>query len=188
MKFLKTLLSIICLACPALGDDVPPQQLPEAGTEAQAVSPVPHKVGEIVLAVLSDGTLRIERSSGDYEKLLNLKATAQESATANADKADTDLSVSVPNAEEQTDSERKLGEILVNILADGTIKIEGGVVDLPQLLEKLETVAAQHKNQAVRIRSAGSVSYQRIVEVIDTCQKAGIWNISFATQKPTPNR
>jgi hypothetical protein len=22
--------------------------------------------------------------------------------------------------------------------------------------------------------------------VIDTCQKAGIWNISFATQRPTP--
>ena len=31
----------------------------------------------------------------------------------------------------------------------------------------------------------GAVTYQRIVEVIDTCQKAGIWNISFATQRPT---
>jgi len=38
----------------------------------------------------------------------------------------------------------------------------------------------------VRIRGDGAVAYQRIVEVIDTCQKAGIWNISFATQRPAP--
>jgi len=64
------------------------------------------------------------------------------------------------------------------------VKIEGGAVDLAQLLEKLASIAAQYENQPVRIRGDGAVSYQRIVEVIDTCQKAGIWNISFATQKP----
>jgi biopolymer transport protein ExbD len=57
-------------------------------------------------------------------------------------------------------------------------------VDLPQLHNKLAAIARQFENQPVRIRGDGAVSYQRIVEVIDTCQKAGIWNISFATQKP----
>jgi biopolymer transport protein ExbD len=188
MKFLKTLLSIICLACPAMGDEVPPQQLPEARTEAQAVSPVPHKVGEIVLAVLSDGTMRIERSSGDYEKLLNLNATPQESATANADKADRDLPVSVPTAEDRTEPKHQLGEIIINILADGSIKAGDSVIGLKDLQARMEEIAAQYENQPVRIRGDGGVAYQRIVEVIDTCQKAGIWNISFATQKPTPNR
>ena len=79
-----------------------------------------------------------------------------------------------------------MGEIVINILSDGSIKIEGTTVDLPQLLEKLASIAAQYENQPVRIRGDGGVAYQRIVEVIDTCQKAGIWNISFATQKPTP--
>ena len=50
--------------------------------------------------------------------------------------------------------------------------------------EKLSAIAKQFKNQPVRIRGDGNVAYQRIVEVIDTCQKAGIWNISFATQRP----
>ena len=103
-------------------------------------------------------------------------------------KSETELKVSVPTAQEGADPQRQQGEIIINILADGTIKVEGGVVDLAQLLEKLASIAAQYKNQPVRIRGDGGVAYQRIVEVIDTCQKAGIWNISFATQKPTPNR
>ena len=103
-------------------------------------------------------------------------------------KSETELKVSVPTAQEGADPQRQQGEIIINILADGTIKVEGGVVDLAQLHEKLASIAAQYKNQPVRIRGDGGVAYQRIVEVIDTCQKAGIWNISFATQKPTPNR
>jgi biopolymer transport protein ExbD len=46
----------------------------------------------------------------------------------------------------------------------------------------LTRIAAVHKNQAIRIRGDGKVEYQKIVEVIDVCQKAGIPNISFATQ------
>ncbi|MEI7957020.1 MAG: biopolymer transporter ExbD, partial [Verrucomicrobiota bacterium] len=57
---------------------------------------------------------------------------------------------------------------------------------LEQLHDKLSAVAKQWKNQPVRIRGDGGVNYQRIVEVIDTCQKSGIWNISFATQRPEP--
>jgi biopolymer transport protein ExbD len=99
-------------------------------------------------------------------------------------KSETELSVSVPTAQEGADPERQRGEIVINILANGMIKIEGTSVDLPQLLKKLASIAAQYENQPVRIRGDGGVAYQRIVEVIDTCQKAGIWNISFATQKP----
>ena len=99
-------------------------------------------------------------------------------------KSETELSVSVPTAQEGADPERQRGEIVINILANGMIKIEGTSVDLPQLLKKLASIAAQYENQPVRIRGDGGVAYQRIVEGIDTCQKAGIWNISFATQKP----
>ena len=52
-----------------------------------------------------------------------------------------------------------------------------------QLKEKLGAIAKQHKNQPIRLRGDAECSYQTIVEVIDTCQKAGIWNISFATQR-----
>jgi len=102
-------------------------------------------------------------------------------------KSETELKVAVPTAQEGAEpNDRQRGEIIINVLADGGIRVEGLAVDRPQLLEKLSAIAKQYKNQPVRIRGDGGVAYQRIVEVIDTCQKAGIWNISFATQRPEP--
>ena len=99
-------------------------------------------------------------------------------------RSETELDVSVPTAEQGEELTRPMGEIIINILEDGSIKVEGVVVDLPQLHDKLKAIAVNFENQPVRIRGDGQVLYQRIVEVIDTCQKAGIWNISFATQRP----
>jgi biopolymer transport protein ExbD len=101
-------------------------------------------------------------------------------------RSETELGVSVPTAEEGADPERQRGEIIINVLADNSIRVEGLNVDLIQLHGKLAAIARQFENQPVRIRGDGKVAYQRIVEVIDTCKKAGIWNISFATQRPTP--
>jgi len=101
-------------------------------------------------------------------------------------RSETELNVSVPTAQEGADPDRQRGEIIINVLPDGTIRVEGLTVDLSQLHNKLAAIARQFKNQPVRIRGDGKVAYQRIVEVIDTCQKAGIWNISFATQRPVP--
>ena len=101
-------------------------------------------------------------------------------------RSETELSVSVPTAQEGADPQRQMGEIIINILADSSIRIDGTTVNLPALLEKLKPIASAFENQPVRIRGDGTVEYQRIVEVIDTCQKAGIWNISFATQRPSP--
>jgi biopolymer transport protein ExbD len=103
-------------------------------------------------------------------------------------RSETELNVSVPTAQEGADPERQRGEIIINILADGSIKVEGISVDLAKLSQKLAPIAVQFKNQPVRIRGDGDVPYQRIVEVIDTCQKSGIWNISFATQRPQPSK
>ena len=101
-------------------------------------------------------------------------------------RSETELNVSVPTAQEGAEPERQRGEIIINVLPDGTIRVEGATVDLSQLRDKLADIAKQFENQPVRIRGDGNVAYQRIVEVIDTCQKAGIWNISFATQRPAP--
>lgn len=101
-------------------------------------------------------------------------------------KSETELSVSVPTAQEGAEPDRQKGEIVINVMGDSTIKVEGKAMDLEQLLSTLSSIAASFENQPIRIRGDGVVPYQRIVEVIDTCQKAGIWNISFATQRPTP--
>ena len=101
--------------------------------------------------------------------------------------SETELNVSVPTAQEGADPTRQRGEIIINILADGSIRVDSVTVDLTKLSTKLSAIAQVYKNQPVRIRGDGGVPYQRIVEVIDICQKSGIWNISFATQRPAPS-
>lgn len=96
-----------------------------------------------------------------------------------------DLRIAVPTSEEGADPQRVLGEIILNVRADGTVAVWGETKTRPQLKETLSAIAQQHKNQPVRVRGDATTPFQRIVEVIDTCQQSGIWNISFATQKPT---
>ena len=96
-----------------------------------------------------------------------------------------DMKVSVPSAQEGADPKRARGEIIINVRADGGVFVDQQLMTQGQLKEKLSAIAKLHKNQPVRLRGDAKVDYQNIVEVIDTCQKAGIWNISFATQRKT---
>lgn len=93
-----------------------------------------------------------------------------------------ELNVSVPVAEEGADARQTVGEIIVNVRDDGSVVVDSSEMTQDQLYEKLTRIAAVYKNQAIRIRGDGKVEYQKIVEIIDVCQKAGIPNISFAAQ------
>ena len=95
-----------------------------------------------------------------------------------------DLKIAVPTSEEGADPERVMGEIIVNVRQDGSISVWGKNKTHTQLRQTLSAIAQQHENQPIRVRGDANTSFQRIVEVIDTCQKAGIWNISFATERP----
>ena len=97
-------------------------------------------------------------------------------------RSETEMKISVPTSEEGADPKRVLGEIIVNVRTDGQVVVEGRELTKAQLHDRLERIARLHENQPVRLRGDSDCSYQNIVEVIDTCQKAGIWNISFATQ------
>ncbi len=97
-------------------------------------------------------------------------------------RSETEMKISVPTSEEGADPKRVLGEIIVNVRKDGEVVVEGNVLTKAQLQGRLERIARVHENQPVRLRGDSDCTYQTIIEVIDTCQKAGIWNISFATQ------
>lgn len=97
---------------------------------------------------------------------------------------ETELDVAVPTAQQGAEPTRPQGEIIINVMADGRMRVEGTDYDMAQLEQKLKNIAKLYDKQPVRIRGDGKVPYERIVEVIDTCQKAGIWNISFATKPP----
>ena len=84
----------------------------------------------------------------------------------------------MPNVER---SERVVGEIIVNVKKDGTILVEGKTLSSEKLFETLSSVAKEYKDQAVILRGDKETAFEHIVEVLNVCQKAGIWNIAFAT-------
>jgi biopolymer transport protein ExbD len=103
-----------------------------------------------------------------------------------------DLKIAVPTSEEGAEPQRAMREIILNVRADGSVMVWRKVMTRPELKETLSSIATATKNedgrssQPVRVRGDATTPFQHIVEVIDTCQQAGIWNISFATQRPTP--
>jgi biopolymer transport protein ExbD len=95
------------------------------------------------------------------------------------------MDVSVPAAEEGKDRKQtSVGEIIINVKNDGAIVVNGQTLNVDELLGKLQNIATVYKDQAVIIRGDTKTEYDKIIKVLDTCQKAGIWNIAFATRDP----
>lgn len=93
------------------------------------------------------------------------------------------MDVSVPAAEEGKDRKQApVGEIIVNVKDDGAIVVNGQILTVGELLGKLQHISSISKDQAVIIRGDTKTEYDKIIKVLDTCQKAGIWNIAFATR------
>jgi biopolymer transport protein ExbD len=48
----------------------------------------------------------------------------------------------------------------------------------------LTRIAGLYPDQAVILRGDQDVNYRHVVEVLDVCRAANIWNVAFATSKP----
>jgi len=99
-------------------------------------------------------------------------------------RSEQDSKVKVPTSSQGSEETRAISEININIRQDGDLVINGEVLTEDQLLTKLRAIVEVHENQPVRLRGDGEITYQALMGVIDICQEAGIWNISFATRKP----
>lgn len=105
--------------------------------------------------------------------------------TWNFSRRETEIEISVPAADKGDDPKRRdVGEIVVNVRKTGEVVVEGEVLKEEQLLQKLQLIAGVHKDQAVILRGDEKTEYQKVMNVLNTCQKAGIWNVSFATRPP----
>ena len=107
--------------------------------------------------------------------------------TSHFAKSEQVMDISVPAADEGKEKEsRNVGEIIINIKTDGAIIVNGQQLTEEELLVKLKNIATIYKDQAVILRGDEVADYKYVIRVLDTCQKAGIWNIAFATRKPEP--
>jgi biopolymer transport protein ExbD len=98
--------------------------------------------------------------------------------------SENELDVRVPSAAKANETQPYVGQVVINIKADGTIIVNRQPKTLPELLELLKKLSQLYPDQAAIVRGDQGVEYKHIVEVLDICRQADIWNVAFATGKP----
>jgi biopolymer transport protein ExbD len=95
-----------------------------------------------------------------------------------------DLEVRVPSAQEGSENNAVINMTVLNVRQDGTIIWDRKQIDRNTLLERLKELAGLYPDYSIILRGDVKTEYEKIVEVLDLCRQAGIWNVAFATSKP----
>lgn len=73
-------------------------------------------------------------------------------------------------------------KLLVNLQADGSIKVDGKPISLAALTSRL-AASPDPAKMVVTIAGSKSVSLQHLLGVMDACRKAGVSDISVAARQ-----
>lgn len=95
-----------------------------------------------------------------------------------------EIDIALPTAQTGELPQRLPGELIINITEDGRTVINSRELARPDLGEMLAELAEMFPGQPVIVRADRATPYERIIEVLDLCRRADIWNISFATTLP----
>jgi biopolymer transport protein ExbD len=98
--------------------------------------------------------------------------------------AENELDVRVPSAAKANEPQPYVGQVVINVKSDGSIVVNRQTKTGPELLDQLKKLSQLYPDQAVIVRGDEAVDYKHIVEVLDICRQADIWNVAFATGKP----
>ncbi|MEM9399389.1 MAG: biopolymer transporter ExbD [Verrucomicrobiota bacterium] len=104
--------------------------------------------------------------------------------TWNFSRYEAELSVSLPTAKESETSTRMPGEIIINLNQQGEIIVNRRTLKLEELKSILVQLTEDFPDQAVILRADSVTSYQNVINVIDVCRAAKVWNIAFTTEAP----
>src|ERR1700745_1718286 len=103
--------------------------------------------------------------------------------TWNAARNENELDVKVPKASAAKEKSAPIGDVVVNVKADGNVVVNRRTLSGPELGELLKSLVQLNSEQAVVIRGDESGAYKNIIGVLDICTQAGITNVAFATAK-----
>lgn len=101
--------------------------------------------------------------------------------TWNFSLSEKELDVKIPSATHSKNTEEYVGQVVVNVRTDGTIVFNRKPISAEDLVKKLSDLAKLYPDQAVILRGDQNADYKFIVNVLDLCRQANIWNVAFAT-------
>jgi biopolymer transport protein ExbD len=103
--------------------------------------------------------------------------------TWNAARNENELDVKVPKASAAKEKSAPIGDVVVNVKADGDVVVNRRTLSASELTELLKNLVQLNAEQAVVIRGDEAGAYKNIVSVLNICTEAGITNVAFATAK-----
>ena len=103
--------------------------------------------------------------------------------TWNAARSENELDVKVPKASAAKEKTAPIGDVVVNVKADGNVVVNRRTLTGPELGELLKGLVRLNSEQAVVIRGDEVGAYKNIIGVLNICTEAGITNVAFATAK-----
>ena len=103
--------------------------------------------------------------------------------TWNAARNENELDVKVPKASAAKEKTAPLGDVIVNVKADGSVVVNRRTLSGPDLLTMLKGLVQLNADQAVVIRGDEAGAYKYIVDVLNICSEAGVTSVAFATAK-----
>ncbi|MEY2484662.1 MAG: biopolymer transport protein ExbD [Verrucomicrobiota bacterium] len=103
--------------------------------------------------------------------------------TWNAARNENELDVKVPKASAAKEKPAPIGDVVVNVKADGNVVVNRRTLTSPELTELLKGLVQLNAEQAVVIRGDEAGAYKNIVNVLNVCSQAGVTNVAFATAK-----
>ena len=103
--------------------------------------------------------------------------------TWNAARSENELDVKVPKASAAKEKTAPIGDVVVNVKADGNVVVNRRTLTGPELAELLKSLVRLNSEQAVVIRGDEAGAYKNIIGILNICTEAGITNVAFATAK-----
>ena len=103
--------------------------------------------------------------------------------TWNAARNENELDVKVPKATAAKEKSAPIGDVIVNVKADGNVLVNRRTLSVPELTELLKNLVQLNAEQAVVIRGDETGAYKNVVGVLNVCSQAGVTNVAFATAK-----
>ncbi len=103
--------------------------------------------------------------------------------TWNAARNENELDVKVPKASAAREKSAPIGDVVVNVKADGNVVVNRRTLTGPELTDLLKGLIQLNSEQAVVIRGDEAGAYKNIIGVLNICTQAGVTNVAFATAK-----
>lgn len=92
-----------------------------------------------------------------------------------------EMGIDLPTAQSGEEASFEAEEIVINLLKEGRIKLNGEEVSADRLDQLLANAAAVNPETPVTIRGDREVVLQRVVSVMDSCRIAGLTDIGMMT-------